>query len=114
MNSFEERVGAALADAQAFAPAADPDAGRAVFQSYVRGRRRRQRVTVAMRLTVVTIVASVGAATVYTRVGDAPVNRDSPIVTPDDPVERNVGQDDGSASRNSCFRRSIGGCQLIG
>jgi hypothetical protein len=110
MNSFEERLGAALMD-ETMAPAAAPEGGRAIFQEFVRGRRRRQRVTVAMRLTVITLLATVGAATVYTRVGDAPVDQNTPAVTTDDPGQRNVGQN-GPGPR--CFKRSLGGCQLIG
>jgi hypothetical protein len=111
MNSFEERLGAALVDSETMAPTAGPDAGRAVFQEFVRGRRRRQRLTIAMRLTVVTAVATVGAATVLTRVGDTPVGPDTPAVTTDDPGQRNVGQN-GPGTR--CFKRSLGGCQTLG
>jgi hypothetical protein len=111
MNSFEERLGAALADVQDLAPVAHPDDGRAVFQDYVRGRRRRQRLTVAMRLAAVTIVAAVGVGTVVTRVGDTPVDGNTPVVTPEEGLGQQVGQD--SRSRD-CFRRTDGGCQLIG
>jgi hypothetical protein len=115
MNSFEERLGAALNEVQAMAPATDAEAGRAVFHDYVRGRRRRQRVTMAMRLAVVTIVASIGGVTLYARLVDAPGAGNPPVVTPDDrPGHSNVGQDDGQGNRNSCFKRSAGGCQLIG
>jgi hypothetical protein len=111
MNSFEERLGAALADVQDSAPIAHPDGGRAVFQEFVRGRRRRQRLTVAMRLAAVTVVATVGLGTVYARVDGTPVDGNPPAVTPDEGFGQHVGQDGGG--RNACFKRSGGGCLLI-
>jgi hypothetical protein len=113
MNSFEERLGAALADAQDMAPVAHPDGGRAVFQDYVRGRRRRQRLTVAMRLTVVTALATVGLGAVYTRVGDTPVEGNPPAVTPDEGFGQQAGQQ-GGGGREACYKRADGGCALIG
>jgi hypothetical protein len=113
MNSFEERLGAALADVQELAPIARPDDGRAVFQEFVRGRRRRQRLTVAMRLAAVTIAATVGVGTVVTRVSDTPVDGNTPVVTPDEGLGQQIGQN-GGGGRDACFKRSDGGCQLIG
>jgi hypothetical protein len=113
MNSFEERLGAALADVRA--PVVDANAGRTVYRTYVRGRRRRQRLTIAVRMMVVTIVATVGGAAIFVRADDAPSGeRNAPVVTPPDPGHRNVGQDDGSGNGSSCLRRSFGGCQILG
>jgi hypothetical protein len=112
MNSFEERLGAALAEVQDAAPGAHADDGRAVFQEYLRGRRRRQRLTVAMRLAAVTIVATVGVGTVVTRVGDTPVDGNTPAVTPDEGLGQPVGPNSGD--RDGCLKRSDGGCLLIG
>jgi hypothetical protein len=111
MNSFEERLGAALAEVQDSAPVVHSD-GRAVFQDYLRGRRRRQRLTVAMRLAAVTVVAAIGVGTVVTRVGDTPVDGNTPVVTPDEGLGQQVGPNGGR--RDACFKRSEGGCLLIG
>jgi len=112
MNSFEERLGAALADVQDTAPVAHPDGGQTVFQEYLRGRRRRQRLTVAMRLAAVTVVAGLGAGTIFARVAETPADGNIPAVTPDEGFGQHVGQNGGDA-RNACFKRSIGGCVLI-
>jgi hypothetical protein len=112
MNSFEERLGAALAEVQDAAPVVHPDDGRTVFQEYLRGRRRRQRFTVAMRLAAVTIVAGIGVGTVVVRVGDTPVDGNTPAVTPDEGLGQQVGPTGGG--RDACFKRSDGGCLLIG
>jgi hypothetical protein len=113
MNSFEERLGAALADVQESAPVAHSDGGRAVFQHYLQGRRRRrQQVTMAMRLAAVTIVAAIGVGTVVMRGGDAPVDGNTPAVTTDEGLGQQVGRN-GAGTRTACFKRTEGGCVLI-
>ena len=99
-------------EVQDSAPVVHPDDGRAVFQGYLRGRRRRQRLTVAMRLAAVTVVAALGVGTVVTRVGDMPVDGNTPAVTPGEGLGQPVGPNGGS--RDACFKRSDGGCLLIG
>jgi hypothetical protein len=114
VNSFEERLSAALTDAQAWAPDADPDGGRAVFHEFVRGRRRRNRITMATRLTVVTLLAGAGATAFAVRMGEPPETGNPPAVTPhNQPGQHNVSQDDGRGGR-SCINRVAGGCQFIG
>jgi len=113
VNSFEENLSAALTDAEALA-AVDPEGGRAVFQTFVQGRQRRRRIAVAARLTVVTLIAAVGGATVAVRVVNAPINSDTPAVTPHDQGQGNLIPDEARGSRPCYPNRYEGGCRIIG
>jgi hypothetical protein len=114
VNTFEERLSDALLEAEARGPAGHPGGGRAIFETYVRARQRRHRLTLAMRLTVAALVAGVGATTVAVRLTDGPVGGTTPAVTPaDSPGLSNGGQAEARSPQVACVKRTIGGCRLL-